>query len=116
MNNAQSDFLFFDSETTGLGNTLICTLYLLLNGVVRKNALYLLSYIFSNFIGTESKIMEFACINKNNIFHRYVLPDAPIRPKATAVTGLHVASGQLFHKTKPVDSADIKTCLCDFVI
>ena len=36
--------------------------------------------------------MEFACINKNNIFHRYVLPDAPIHPKAT------VFSGQLCHK------------------
>ena len=60
--------------------------------------------------------MEFACINKNNIFHRYVLPDAPIHPKATAVTGLHVASGQLFHKKTPVVSVDIKTCLCDFVI
>ena len=60
--------------------------------------------------------MEFACINKNHIFHRYVLPDAPIHPKATAVTGLHVASGKLFLKTKPVDSVYIKTCLCDFVI
>ena len=29
VNNAQSDFLFFDLETTGLGNTFICTLYLL---------------------------------------------------------------------------------------
>ena len=28
VNNVQSDCLFFDLETTGLGNILICTLYL----------------------------------------------------------------------------------------
>ena len=50
--------------------------------------------------------MEFAFINKNNIFHRYVLPDAP---KATAFAGLHVTSGQLFLLT-------LKPVFCDFVV
>ena len=41
-------------------------------------------------------------------------PTSPINTKATAVTGLHVVSGQLFYNTTKVDSVNIQTCLIDF--
>ena len=43
-----------------------------------------------------------------------MLPTSPINTKATAVTGLHVVSGQLFYNTTKVDSVNIQTCLIDF--
>lgn len=49
-------------------------------------------------------------------FNRYVLPPSPISAKASAVTGLHVVSGQLFHHKTRLESVDISTCLKQFNI
>ena len=43
-----------------------------------------------------------------------MVPTSPINTKATAVTGLHVVSGQLFYNTTKVDSVNSQTCLIDF--
>lgn len=48
-------------------------------------------------------------------FQRYVIPDLPIHPKATEVTGLYVAGGQLFQKQSPVVSVSLKKCVAEFV-
>lgn len=59
--------------------------------------------------------MELACICGNKSYQRYVIPDLPIHPKATEVTGLYVAGGQLFQKQSPVVSASLKKCVAEFV-
>lgn len=59
--------------------------------------------------------MELACICGDKSFQRYVIPDLPIHPKATEVTGLYVAGGQLFHKQSPVVSVSLKKCVAEFV-
>lgn len=43
------------------------------------------------------------------------MPDIPKHPKATEVTGLYVAGGQLFHKQFPVVSVSLKKCVAEFV-
>lgn len=43
------------------------------------------------------------------------MPDIPKHPKATEVTGLYVAGGQLFHKQFPVVSVRLKKCVAEFV-
>lgn len=65
-------------------------------------------------IGTSAEITQLASAFGEETFNRYVLPTCPITPKATAVTGLHIASGQLFHHQTKVGSVDIQTCLTDF--
>lgn len=65
-------------------------------------------------IGTSAEITQLASAFGEETFNRYVLPTCPITPKASTVTGLHIASGQLFHHQTKVDSVDIQTCSTDF--
>lgn len=58
--------------------------------------------------------MELACICGDKSFQRYDIPDIHIHPKATEVTGLYVAGGQLFHKQFPVVSISLKKCVAQF--
>lgn len=59
--------------------------------------------------------MELACICGDKSYKRYVIPDLPLHPKATEVTGLYVAGGQLFHKQSPVVSVSLNKCVAEFV-
>eukprot|EP00105_Crassostrea_gigas_P044903 XP_019929051.1 PREDICTED: uncharacterized protein LOC105343599 [Crassostrea gigas] len=67
-------------------------------------------------LDTSAEITQLARIFEEETFNRYVLPKSPISAKATAVTGLHVASGQLFYQQTKVNSVDIQTCLTEFNI
>lgn len=81
----------------------------------RKHSSYT-TFLLIYFIGTSAEITQLACIFEEETFNRYVLPKSPISAKATAVTGLHVASGQLFYQQTKVNSVDIQTCLTEFNI
>lgn len=60
------------------------------------------------FLNKNSEIVCLACICGDKSFQRYVIPDIPVNPKATEVSGLYVADGQLFHKQCPVVSVSLE--------
>lgn len=58
--------------------------------------------------------MQLSCVCGDETFNRYVLPHSSIDAKASAVTGLHIVSGNLFHKQTKLDSIDVEICLNEF--
>lgn len=55
--------------------------------------------------------MQLSCVCDEEKFNRYVLPNLFVDAKNSAVTGLHLVSGNLFYKQTKLDSVGIEICM-----
>ena len=66
------------------------------------------------FLARTSHITQLAAVHGNETFSTYVMPDIPITPSASDITGLEVRNGILYHHGKKVNTSSISVALDSF--
>nr|XP_022290026.1 uncharacterized protein LOC111101728 [Crassostrea virginica] len=65
-------------------------------------------------LARTSHITQLAAVHGNETFSTYVMPDIPITPSASDITGLEVRNGILYHHGKKVNTLSISVALDSF--
>ena len=67
------------------------------------------------FIGHDCDIIQIAAVRGTDHFSRYILPEKPIHPEASKVTGITVRNRQMYYKEQLMETVSLEKAFKEFV-
>ena len=67
------------------------------------------------FVGHDCDIIQIAAVRGTDHFSRYILPEKPIHPEASKVTGITVRNRQMYYKEQLMETVSLEKAFKEFV-